>query len=133
MHSASLSLNTLHYVIRATEAPPGTRINGGALVVHPALGNKMFHPYSDYLLHDIGSGDGIPVQPTPGYAASANQIRTAPLWALRRRNRLMHDGLSFTREDAIARHGGQASAVRRNFNALSAIQKRLLMKFLDSP
>jgi CxxC motif-containing protein (DUF1111 family) len=40
--------------------------------------------------------------------------------------------LSFTREDAIARHGGQAAAVRRNFNALSASQKRLLMKLLDS-
>src|SRR5438552_8297153 len=40
------------------------------------------------------------------YAATANQIRTAPLWALRTRNRLMHDGLTFTTQEAIARHAG---------------------------
>ena len=39
----------------------------------------------------------------------ARQIRTAPLWALRTRNRLIHDGLSFTKQEAIARHAGQAS------------------------
>ena len=89
-----------------------------------ALGNKIIHPYSDFLLHDIGTGDGIPVLPTPEFAATANQIRTAPLWALRTRNRLMHDGLSFTKEEAIARHGGQASQVRSRFNALSAGEKR---------
>ena len=77
-----------------------------------ALGNKIIHPYSDFLLHDIGTGDGIPVLPTPEFAGTANQIRTAPLWALRTRNRLMHDGLSFTKEEAIARHAGQATASR---------------------
>lgn len=123
--------NTCHVASIAT-APPGTRINGGALVVRPALGNKVIHPYSDFLLHDIGSGDGIPVLPTPEYAATASQIRTAPLWALRTRNRLMHDGLSFTKEEAIARHGGQAATVTQRFNALTANQKRLLLKFLDS-
>ena len=72
-----------------------------------ALGNKIIHPYSDFLLHDIGTGDGIPVQPTPEFAATANQMRTAPLWALSTRNRLMHDGLSFTKQEAIARHAGR--------------------------
>ena len=57
-------------------------------------------------LHDIGSGDGIPVLPTQEYAITSNKIRTAPLWALRTRNCLMHDGLTFTREDAILRHAG---------------------------
>jgi CxxC motif-containing protein (DUF1111 family) len=90
------------------------------------------HPYSDYLLHDIGTGDGIPILPTPDYAATANQIRTAPLWALRTRNRLMHDGLTFTREDAIQRHGGQAATVTGRYNALSAAQKNQLLAFLDS-
>jgi CxxC motif-containing protein (DUF1111 family) len=102
------------------------------MVVRPAVGNKIIHPYSDYLTHDIGTGDGIPVQPTPEFAASANQMRTAPLWGLRTRNRLMHDGLSFTREEAIARHGGQALPVKQAFDALNAEQKRLLMKFLNS-
>jgi hypothetical protein len=113
-------------------APPGTRINGGVFTVPAALGNKIIHPYSDYLLHDIGTGDGIPVLPLPEYASTANKIRSAPLWALRTRNRLMHDGLSFTNQDAIRRHAGQAAGVTRNYNVLSAAQKNQLLAFLDS-
>lgn len=113
-------------------APPGTRINGGKFVVPEALGNKVIHPYSDFLLHDIGTGDGIPVQPTPEFASTATQIRTAPLWALRTRNRLMHDGLTFTEREAIERHAGQAAPVRGRFRELSAADQALLLKFLAS-
>ena len=97
-----------------------------------ALGNKIIHPYSDYLLHDIGTGDGIPVLPLPEYAGTANQMRTAPLWALRTRNRLMHDGLSFTKQDAIQRHAGQAAGVTNKYKALSDAEKSQLLAFLDS-
>jgi CxxC motif-containing protein (DUF1111 family) len=99
------------HVASIVTAPSGTVINGGVLKVHRSLGNRTIHPFSDFLMHDIGTGDGIPIQPTPEYASTANQIRTAPLWGLRTRNRLMHDGLSFTREEAILRHAGQATAV----------------------
>ena len=74
-----------------------------------ALGNKIIHPYSDFLLHDVGTGDGIPLLPTAELASTANQMRTAPLWGLRTRNRLMHDGLTFTKQEAILRHAGQAT------------------------
>ena len=107
-------------------------INGGRMIVGRALGNKIIHPYSDFLLHDIGTGDGIPIQPTPEFASTANQMRTAPLWALRTRNRLMHDGLSFTKQEAIARHAGQATAVRQAYDALTATQKAAVLRFLDS-
>ncbi len=127
----SIGCATCH-VSAITTAPTGTRINGGAFTVPTALGSKVIHPYSDFLSHDIGSGDGIPVLPTPEYAATANQMRTAPLWGLRTRNRLMHDGLSFTREEAIQRHRGQADEVRRRFDALPPAQKALLMWFLQS-
>ena len=70
--------------------------------------------------------------PTPEYANTANLIRTAPLWALRTRNRLMHDGLSFTKQEAIKRHGGQAAAVTAQYTALTDEQRRALMAFLDS-
>ena len=113
-------------------ASPGTRINGGAIRVRDAIGNKIFHPYSDFLLHDIGTGDGIPVQPGAAFASTAPQIRTAPLWALRTRNRLMHDGLSFTKQEAIARHAGQASAARTGYDALTTAQKNQVLTFLDS-
>jgi CxxC motif-containing protein (DUF1111 family) len=122
---------TCHVATIAT-APPGTRINGGALRVSRALGNKIIHPYSDFLLHDIGTGDGIPFLPLPEFASTARQIRTAPLWALRTRNRLMHDGLSSTKEEAIERHAGQAAPVTERFNALTAREKALLLEFLDS-
>jgi CxxC motif-containing protein (DUF1111 family) len=120
------------HVTSITTAPEGTVVNGGALVVRAALGNKVIHPYSDFLLHDVGTGDGIPIQPTAEYASIANQIRTAPLWALRTRNRLMHDGLSFTREEAILRHAGQAKGVTDAFRALSAADKAALLAFLNS-
>jgi CxxC motif-containing protein (DUF1111 family) len=113
-------------------ARPGTVVNGGSFTVPASLGNKIIHPYSDFLLHDIGSGDGIPIQPTPEFAPTANKIRTAPLWALRTRNRLMHDGLSFTREEAILRHGGQAATVTSRYRALSNTDKASLVTFLNS-
>ena len=113
-------------------AAPGTRINGGALRVRDAVGNKIFHPYSDFLLHDIGTGDGVPVLPGAAFASTATQIRTAPLWALRTRNRLMHDGLSFTKQEAITRHAGQAAATKAAYDALTPAQKDQVLAFLDS-
>jgi CxxC motif-containing protein (DUF1111 family) len=110
---------TVCHVPAVTTARPGTKINGGVFTVPHALGNKIIHPYSDFLLHDIGTSDGIPFLPLPEFASTANQIRTAPLWALRTRNRLMHDGLSFTKQEAIQRHQGQAADVTTAYNALS--------------
>ncbi len=120
------------HVSSITTAPAGTTINGGAYKVGPALGSKVIHPYSDFLLHDIGSGDGIPILPTPAYAATANKMKTAPLWGLRTRNRLMHDGLTFTYQEAINRHAGQAQNVTARFNALSGTLKAQLLQFLGS-
>jgi CxxC motif-containing protein (DUF1111 family) len=127
----TLGCNGCH-VSTIRTAAPGTRINGGALRVRDAVGNKIIHPYSDFLLHDIGTGDGIPLLPGPEFASTATQIRTAPLWALRTRNRLMHDGLSFTKEEAITRHAGQATAAKNAFVALGATQRAALLAFLDS-
>ncbi|HST23533.1 MAG TPA: di-heme oxidoredictase family protein, partial [Blastocatellia bacterium] len=120
------------HVSSITTAAAGTSINGGTFIVPAALGNKIVHPYSDFLLHNIGTGDGIPFLPTAEFASTANQIRTAPLWALRTRNRLMHDGLTFTKQEAIQRHGGQAASVTRRYNALPTRQKNQLLAFLDS-
>ena len=120
------------HVSSITTASPGTIINGGAFTVPNALGNRTIHPYSDFLLHDIGTGDGIPFEPTPEFASTAKQIHTAPLWGFRTRNRLMHDGLSFTKDEAIQRHGGQAANVTSAFNVLTDFQKAQIMDFLDS-
>ena len=111
-------------------AAPGTLINGGAFAVPTALGNKIIHPFSDFALHDIGTGDGI-VQNAG--QSTANQIRTSPLWGIRARNRFMHQGLNVTIFDVIQLHAGQATAARNNFNnALSAAQRSDLIAFVLS-
>ena len=126
-----IGCSTCH-VATITTARAGTQINGGMFTVPTALGSKIIHPYSDFLTHDIGSGDGIPILPTAEYAHTAPLMRTAPLWGLRTRNRLMHDGLSFTLEEAIGRHRGQADGVRLNYDALSPSEKLALIAFLNS-
>ncbi len=110
-------------------AQPGTSINGGAFTVPTALGNKIIHPFSDFALHDIGTGDGI-VQNAG--QSSANQMRTAPLWGIRARGRFMHDGQNFTITDSINRHAGQATAARNAFNSLTAGQRSDLVLFVLS-
>ena len=112
-----------------TTAAPGTLINGGAFVVPAALGNKIIHPFSDFALHNIGTGDGIVQNAGQG---SANQMRTAPLWGIRARNRLMHEGLNITIFDSIQLHAGQATTARNNFNALTAAQRNDLIAFVLS-
>jgi len=115
-----------------TTASAGTVINGGAFVIPTALGDKIIHPFSDFLLHDIGTGDGIPIQPLPEFAGTAKQMKTAPLWGLRTRNRLMHDGLSFTLNEAIQRHAGQAADSVSQFNGLTPTDQARVLAFLGS-
>jgi len=110
-------------------AAPGTLINGGAFAVPAALGNKIIHPFSDFALHNVGTGDGI-VQNAG--QSSANQIRTPPLWGIRARNRLMREGLNITIFDSIQLHAGQATASRNTFNSLSAGQRNDLIAFVLS-
>ncbi len=110
-------------------APTGTVINGGAFTVPEALGNKIVHPYGDFLLHDIGTGDGIVQNPPQD---TANKLRTVPLWGLRMHPRHMHDLRSLTLEDAIERHRGEADEVRERFRQLSPAEKQQLITFLNS-
>ena len=117
------------HVATVTTQPPGTLINGGTYTVPAALGNKVFHPYGDFLLHDVGTGDGI-VQAGP--ADTANKLRTVPLWGLRIKSRFMHDNASTTLGDAIQRHAGEAQAVVTRFSALTSTEQQQLITFLKS-
>ena len=117
------------HVSSITTASAGTSIDGGTFVVPEALGNKIIHPFSDFLMHDIETGDGI-VQTGP--QDTANKLRTAPLWGLRMRPRYMHDLRSLTLKNAIERHQGEAEHVTREFRELSEAQKQQLISFLES-
>jgi CxxC motif-containing protein (DUF1111 family) len=124
----STGCNICH-VESITTAAEGVPINGGMFTVQEALANKVIHPFGDFLLHDVGTGDGI-VQAGP--QDTAEKMRTAPLWGLRTKSRYMHDLTSLTLEDAIARHKGEARRVTHHFNALTSTQRQQLITFLKS-
>ncbi|PYX30755.1 MAG: hypothetical protein DMG80_11630 [Acidobacteria bacterium] len=105
------------HVASITTVPTGTKLNGDTFTVPDALGSKVL------------TGDGI-VQNGP--QDTANKMRTAPLWGMRTRDRLMHDGLSTSRTDAIERHNGEGTDARRRFEFLSDQQKNQLITFLNS-
>jgi CxxC motif-containing protein (DUF1111 family) len=117
------------HVSSITTAPSGTAVAAGGFIVPPSLGNKIIHPYSDFLLHDIGTGDGI-VQ--TGGQETARKMRTPPLWGVRTRTELLHDGRSATFYDTIQRHREEAGGVIENFNRLTPAQQNQLITFLRS-
>ena len=93
-----------------------------------ALSRRVFRPFSDFLLHDMGSlGDGI-VQGT----STGRQMRTAPLWGVRNRTALLHDGRATTVEAAILAHDGQGRAARNRFAGLSARTRAALLAYVSS-
>lgn len=93
----------------------------------PALRNKRFHPYGDFLLHDVGTGDGIAQAD-----AEPEEIRTPPLWGLRLRTPYLHDGRASNLHQAIEMHRGEAEAVRTAYLALSPQEREALLAFLQS-
>jgi CxxC motif-containing protein (DUF1111 family) len=124
----SVGCNICH-VTSITTAPVGTVVNGGKFTVPAALGDKIIHPYSDFMLHNVGTGDGI-VQ--NGGQSTRLKLRTPPLWGLRTRARFMHDLGNGTRFNSILRHAGEANGVVNNFLNLSTTQQNQLLTFLNS-
>lgn len=101
-----------------------------------ALDNKTFFPYSDMLLHDMGSE--LDDNYTEADATTA-EWRTSPLWGLGLASDaqggslfLMHDGRARSIEEAIQFHGGEGSNSRAAYNALLAEEKDQLISFLES-
>lgn len=93
-----------------------------------ALARRAFHPYSDFLLHNMGMlGDGIVQGQSTG-----RQMRTAPLWGLRARPAFLHDGRARTPEAAILEHGGQGSYARSRYARLPPFARNALLAFLRS-
>lgn len=101
----------------------------------PELGNQLIHPYSDLLLHDMGDAlaDGRPV-----FDASGREWRTPPLWGLGLVGKvnghtfLLHDGRARNAVEAILWHGGEATASRERFRAMSKPERDALAAFLNS-
>ena len=81
--------------------------------------------FSDLLLHDISTGDGI----AQGNAA-ATEVRTPPLWALRLRHPLLHDGRASSIDEAIQMHGETATPAREAYEALTENRRWALLEML---
>jgi CxxC motif-containing protein (DUF1111 family) len=94
---------------------------------NPLFDRKAAPLYSDLLLHDIGTGDGIEQA-----AASGDEIRTPALWGLRLRRPLLHDGSAVTLEAAIRRHDREAGKARGNFDGLGDGERAAVLAFLRS-
>lgn len=94
---------------------------------NPLFDRKPVALYSNLLLHDVGTGDGIEQS-----AAGAAEIRTPALWGLRYRRPLLHDGSAATVEEAILRHGKEAERVTGNFRNLAPEWQRQMLSFLNS-
>ncbi len=137
------------HVRSLTTAAVGTKINGGTFAIPEALARKTFHPFGDFLLHDVGTGDGIVMAMQEHYGrnmyqihwknfslesfvTTQNKMRTAPLWGVRLRPQLMHDGQSVTLRDAILRHLGEAKDVTERFKKLKRNDQEALIEFLRS-
>jgi len=169
---------TCHVETMVTGKSPATLSGPG---LHPgALENRTIHPYSDFLLHDVGTGDGISValiehfgrerverrmreESAAGATGAAskedecsesfqtavaegekhprllrdtlcarNKIRTAPLWGLRLRSRLMHDANSVQLDDAIRRHRHEAEEASERFFKLKPADQKAVLTFLGS-
>ena len=92
-----------------------------------ALEGKTVALYSDLLLHDIGTGDGIAQAD-----ASADEFRTAPLWGTRHAQLWLHDGRAPSMDAAIRAHAGQASEVSRAYAELEDEDREAVLAFLRS-
>jgi CxxC motif-containing protein (DUF1111 family) len=156
----------------ASEGGPGLHLD--------AVENRTIHPYGDFLMHNVGTGDGIAIALVEHFGrermerrmqqerttgedpmtfsptecsepfqtkvaektapaklrrdteCAADKIRTAPLWGLRLRSRLMHDGESITVQDAIRRHKREALEVTQKFQRLTPKEQKDVLAFLAS-
>jgi CxxC motif-containing protein (DUF1111 family) len=92
-----------------------------------AINGDNVDAYSDFLLHDVGTGDGIEQG-----GAGANELRTTPLWGVSASGPWLHDGSAATIREAILRHANQGAAARQAFQNSSPWDQRALLLFLGT-
>ena len=120
-----------------------TRPRGATLLMGtelPWLGSQTIHPYSDFLLHDMGSeimGVGLNDNYVSGLARG-NEWRTTPLWGIglqqvvNGHTSFLHDGRARNFVEAIMWHGGEGEASKNNFKNMPKADRDALVSFLWS-
>jgi CxxC motif-containing protein (DUF1111 family) len=101
----------------------------------PILANQTIHPYTDLLLHDMGTGLA---DQRPDGEANGQEWRTPPLWGIGLSQTVLpysgylHDGRARTLEEAILWHGGEAQTAQVQFKSLTKGKRQALLAFLRS-
>ena len=125
-------VTTLHTRPRGSSLLAGTQL--------PWLGSQTIHPYSDYLLHDMGSeimGVGLNDN-YPSGEARGNEWRTTPLWGIGLQEKVnghtyfLHDGRARNFTEAIMWHGGEGEASKNRFSNMTKADRDALIRFLQS-
>ena len=104
-------------------------------ILFPEISYKTIYPYTDLLLHDMGSGLA---DNRPDYLANGQEWKTPPLWGLGLLERVnghtffMHDGRARSIEEAILWHGGEAENAKNSFRNMSKSERDALIKFVES-
>jgi CxxC motif-containing protein (DUF1111 family) len=101
----------------------------------PGLAEQIIHPYTDLLLHDMGTGlaDG-----RSDFAATGQEWRTPPLWGIglirtvNGHTTLLHDGRARNLTEAILWHGGEAETAKEAFRTMPRPEREALLRFLES-
>jgi CxxC motif-containing protein (DUF1111 family) len=107
-------------------------INGTRL---PWLCNQTIHPYSDFLVHDMGEELNSNYQ---AGLAMGNEWRTTPLWgiglqeAVNGHTQFLHDGRARNFIEAIMWHGGEGAVSRELFSRMNKADRDALIMFLRS-
>ncbi|MCM1313075.1 MAG: thiol oxidoreductase [Bacteroides sp.] len=126
-----------HTVTLHTRPRGSTLLNGTQLTW---LGSQTIHPYSDFLLHDMGSeimGVGLNDNYVSGLARG-NEWRTTPLWGIGLQKTVnghtyfLHDGRARNFTEAIMWHGGEGEASKNLFKKMPKEDRDALIKFLES-
>ncbi|MFA8344274.1 MAG: di-heme oxidoredictase family protein [Rhodothermaceae bacterium] len=119
---------TLHTSPEPIKLMDGTRL--------PYLANKTIHPYSDFLVHDMGPGLADNYDQ---YNASGSEWRTTPLWGIGLQQTVsghthfLHDGRARNFVEAIMWHkGGEADVSYQIFRKMKKSDRDAIVRFLKS-
>jgi CxxC motif-containing protein (DUF1111 family) len=100
--------------------------------VTTSLSNAKVNAFSDFEVHDMGTGLADNVSQG---GAGGDQFRSAPLWGVGQRIFFLHDGRTTNLITAIEDHsssGSEANDVIQNFNNLNVIGQQAILDFLRS-
>ncbi len=114
---------------------PYSKLKTKTDVAFPEISNQTIYPYTDMLLHDMGSDLA---DNRPDFEASGSEWRTPPLWGIgltrvvNGHNNFLHDGRARSLAEAVLWHGGEAQSARDSFKAMPKADRDALIKFLES-